>query len=30
MTEIRCANELTTRLMAKQHFEDWGKRAVQK
>jgi hypothetical protein len=25
MTEICCVNEQTTRLMAKQHFEVWGK-----
>jgi hypothetical protein len=26
MTEVRCVNELTILRMAKQHFEDWGKR----
>jgi DNA-directed RNA polymerase subunit RPC12/RpoP len=25
MTDVSCVNELTTRLMAKQHFDDWGK-----
>jgi hypothetical protein len=25
-TEVCCVNELATRLMAKQHFEDWGRR----
>jgi hypothetical protein len=28
MTKVRCVNELTTRLMAKQHFENWGKSRV--
>ena len=26
MTEVCCVNEHPTRLAAKQHFEDWGKR----
>jgi hypothetical protein len=26
MTEVCCENELTTRLMAKKHFDEWGKR----
>ena len=26
MTEVCCVNEHITRLMAKRHFEDWGKR----
>jgi hypothetical protein len=25
MTEVCCVNEHTTRLAAKQHFENWGK-----
>jgi hypothetical protein len=29
MTEVCCANEHTIRLMAKRHFEDWGKRQAR-